>query len=109
MLLIRSENPRRSQAENPLNLLSENPRPALYIAPGKPVQNAFVESVNGRLRDECLNEHAFHSLAQARQIVEAWRIDYNAIRPHLSLCGLVPSSFANRLTKRSQIEVGPNL
>lgn len=80
-----------------------------YIAPGKPVQNAFVESFNGRLRDECLNEHAFHSLPQARQIVEAWRIDYNTIRPHSSLGGLAPSVFANRLPKRSQIEAGPNL
>jgi putative transposase len=109
MLLIRSENPRRSQAENSLKRPSENPRPALYITPGKPVHNAFVESFNGRLRDECLNEHAFHSLPQARQIVEALRIDYNTIRPHSSLGGFVPSMFANRLTKRSQIEVGPNL
>jgi putative transposase len=52
-----------------------------YIAPGKPVQNAFVESFNGRLRDQCLNEHAFASLAEARSIVETWRIDYNTVRP----------------------------
>jgi putative transposase len=65
-----------------------------YIAPGKPVQNAFVESFNGKLRDECLNEHVFGSLAEARRIVEAWRRDYNAVRPHTSLGGLSPAEFA---------------
>jgi putative transposase len=80
-----------------------------YIAPGKPVQNAFVESFNGRLRDECLNEHVFRSLSQARGIVEAWRIDYNTVRPHSSLGGLAPSVFANRPSKEGQIEAGPNL
>src|SRR3974390_3290801 len=48
-----------------------------YIAPGKPMQNGFVESFNGRLRDECLNEHLFDTLRQAREIVEEWRTDYN--------------------------------
>jgi putative transposase len=80
-----------------------------YIAPGKPVQNAFVESFNGRLRDECLNEHVFRSLPQARTIVEAWRIDYNTVRPHSSLGGLPPSVFANRPFTEGQIEAGPNL
>lgn len=80
-----------------------------YIAPGKPVQNAFVESFNGRLRDECLNEHVFRSLSEARRIVEAWRIDYNTVRPHSSLEGLAPSVFANRLSPESQIKAGPNL
>ena len=67
-----------------------------YIAPGKPQQNGFVESFNGRLRDECLNEHLFSSLAAARQIIEAWRIDYNVERPHTSLDGLTPAAFAAR-------------
>jgi putative transposase len=80
-----------------------------YIAPGKPVQNAFVESFNGRLRDECLNEHVFRSLSQARALVEAWRIDYNTVRPHSSLGGLPPSVFANRPLQKGQIEAGPNL
>ena len=80
-----------------------------YIAPGKPVQNAFVESFNGRLRDECLNEHVFRSLYQARGIVEAWRIDYNTVRPHSSLGGLAPSVFANRPSMEGQNEAGPNL
>ena len=53
-----------------------------YIAPGKPTQNAFIESFNGRFRDECLNEHVFLTLAEARRTIEAWRNDYNARRPH---------------------------
>jgi len=65
-----------------------------YIAPGKPQQNGFMESFNGKLRDECLNEHVFSSLAQARHIIEAWRIDYNTVRPHSSLGYLTPEEFA---------------
>jgi len=67
-----------------------------YIAPGKPMQNGFVESFNGRLRDECLNEHLFTNLSEARRIIEAWRIDYNTNRPHSSLDGLTPTEFAAR-------------
>ena len=67
-----------------------------YIQPGKPMQNGFVESFNGRLRDECLNEHLFTNLRHARQIIAAWRIDYNTNRPHTSLDGLTPLEFATR-------------
>lgn len=67
-----------------------------YIMPGKPTQNGFIESFNGRLRDECLNEHLFGSLNQARRIIEDWRIDYNTARPHTSLGGLTPTEFAAR-------------
>ena len=67
-----------------------------YIAPGKPVQNGFVESFNGRLRDECLNEHLFAGLAEARRIIAEWRCDYNTTRPHTSLDGLTPNEFAAR-------------
>ena len=70
-----------------------------YIAPGKPMQNGFVESFNGRLRDECLNEHLFANLKEARQIIEEWRIDYNTNRPHTSLNGLTPTEFAARPTE----------
>lgn len=56
-----------------------------FIEPGKPTQNAVMESFNGRLRDECLNQHWFTTLADARQRIEDWRIDYNEIRPHSSL------------------------
>ena len=62
-----------------------------YIAPGKPTENAFIESFNGRLRDECLNEEAFDSLAHARRVLARWRHDYNHVRPHSSLGGLTPA------------------
>ena len=78
-----------------------------YIAPGKPMQNAFVESFNGRLRDECLNENLFGNLAEARQIIETWRIDYNINRPHTSLNGQTPTEFAQRLrsTRPASLEL----
>lgn len=65
-----------------------------YIAPGKPTQNALIESFNGRFRDECLNEHVFVTLAEARQTIEVWREDYNARRPHKSLGHLTSNEFA---------------
>jgi putative transposase len=65
-----------------------------YIAPGKPTQNAFIESFNGKFRDECLNESSFASLQEARDIIESWRIDYNDQRPHGSLGQLMPNAFA---------------
>jgi putative transposase len=65
-----------------------------YIDPGKPVQNAFIESFNGRLRDEFLNETLFTSLMQARLTLEEWRRDYNAVRPHSRLGWLTPAAYA---------------
>lgn len=65
-----------------------------YIAPGKPTQNAFIESFNGRLRDELLNETLFRSLPHARAVLEAWRQDYNAKRPHSRLGWLTPLAYA---------------
>jgi putative transposase len=67
-----------------------------HIEPGKPVQNAFIESFNRKLRDECLNEYVFSSLGEARAIIEAWRHDYNHLRPHSSLGYLAPEEFAAR-------------
>lgn len=69
-----------------------------YIAPGKPTQNAFVESFNGKFRDECLNESSFASLQEARDIIEAWRADYNDKRPHRSLGQLTLNAFASAQT-----------
>ncbi len=69
-----------------------------YIAPGKPYQNGFIESFNARLRDECLNETIFTSLAHAREELEAWRHDYNHFRPHSSLGNRTPA----------EIGAGPN-
>ena len=65
-----------------------------FIRPGKPIENAYVESFNGKFRDECLNEHWFVSLADATAVIEAWRIDYNTVRPHSSLAGRTPMQFA---------------
>ena len=73
-----------------------------YIEPGKPVQNAFVESFNSKLRDECLNEHVFLSLAEARETIEAWRHDYNHRRPHSSLGALTPAEFAALKERETQ-------
>jgi putative transposase len=64
------------------------------ILPAKPQQNGFVESFNGRFRDECLNEHLFRNLAHARTVIDAWQADYNAVRPHTSLNGMTPQAFA---------------
>lgn len=64
-----------------------------FIEPGKPNQNATIESFNGRLRDELLNEHAFPTVFHARSAIEAWRIDYNEKRPHTQLDGLTPAEF----------------
>lgn len=67
------------------------------IQPGKPNQNAYVESFNGRLRDECLNEHWFTNLLQARTTIETWRREYNEERPKKALGGLTPSLYARQL------------
>ncbi len=69
-----------------------------YIAPGKPQQNVFVESFNGKLRDECLNETLFGSLAEARSMLEEWQEDYNTHRPHSALGNLTPREFAEKRT-----------
>ena len=71
-----------------------------YIAPGKPIQNAFIESFNGRLRDELLNETLFSSLAHARSALSNWRIDYNDHRPHSGLGWLTPAEFAQTINPR---------
>ncbi len=67
-----------------------------FIQPGKPVQNAFIESFNGKFRDDCLNEHWFVDLNDARRTIEAFRRDYNSYRPHSSLGGQTPEEFARR-------------
>jgi putative transposase len=65
-----------------------------YIQPGKPYQNGYIESFNGKLRDECLNENIFTSLQEAKRLVEAWREEYNERRPHSSLNGKTPNEVA---------------
>lgn len=73
-----------------------------FIRPGKPVENAFIESFNGRLRDECLNQHWFLSVPDARRIIESWRAHYNAARPHRGLRGLTPEQYAMTLKTKDQ-------
>lgn len=72
-----------------------------FIRPGKPVKNCFIESFNGRLRDECLNSACFSTLADAQHIIEAWRHDYNTTRPHGGLAGRTPIEYSQELQSRT--------
>lgn len=81
-----------------------------FIRPGKPVDNCYIESFNGRFRDECLNEHWFLSMQHARSTIEAWRIEYNTERPHSSLDDLTPEEFRDaHASRRSADRVRENL
>ncbi len=84
-----------------------------FITPGKPSQNGYIESFNGKLRDECLNETEFLNLTHARNIIEAFREDYNDTRPHSSLADLTPSEFAAKIARAPmgapQDPIGPAL
>ena len=71
--------------------------PLTYIAPGKPMQNGFVESFNGRMRDELLNETMFRNLAHTRTVIAAWAADYNTERPHSALDYRTPAEYARTL------------
>ena len=82
-------------------LAERGPKPR-YIDPGCPWQNPYGESFNGRLRDECLNEHWFTSLAHARAIIEDWRREYNDERPKRALGGLTPTAYALQLTGQTE-------
>lgn len=73
-----------------------------YIAPGKPMQNGFVESFNGSFRDECLNETLFSSLAEARSRIQSWKEDYNQHRPHSSLGYVTPAEYAMKMALEKQ-------
>ena len=76
-----------------------------FIEPGKPTQNAFVESFNGKFRDSCLNQHWFRSLADARTTIDEWRKDYNEVRPHSALGYQPPSVFAKEMAWKLSLEV----
>ena len=67
-----------------------------FIRPGKPTQNAKIESLNGRIRDELLNPHLFRSITEVRAAADLWRTDYNEVRPHSALGYLTPREFAAR-------------
>jgi len=77
-----------------------------FIEPGKPMQNGYIESFNGKFRDECLNEHWFFDVFDARRIIEVWREDYNKERPHSSLGYLTPEAFAAIVKKDEQTKMG---
>jgi len=76
-----------------------------FIDPGKPMQNAFIESFNGKFRDECLSQHWFVSLDEARSVSEEWRIDYNERRPHRSLQQQTPAEFAAKCNSKQAAEL----
>jgi putative transposase len=79
-----------------------------FIQPGKPNQNCYIESFNGRYRDEFLNQHIFNTLDQARDLIESWRDDYNRQRPHSSLGGLTPHEFTLKwMAENQQPETDP--
>jgi putative transposase len=78
-----------------------------FNSPGKPVDNAFIESFNRTARNECLNDNWFLSLSHAREVIEEWRNDYNNIRPHSALDGLTPAEFAAQRQEISQSLVFP--
>lgn len=80
-----------------------------FIRPGKPVENAFIESFNGRLRQECLNQHHFLDLEEARKKIEDWRVRYNGFRPHRTLDGLTPEDFAKQWRAKNDDNHTPKL
>jgi len=99
--VIRTDNGPEFVGKAMLNWAYRNGVSLKLIEPGKPNQNAYVESFNGRLRDECLNEHWFTSLQHARVVIEDWRREYNERRPKKSLGGLTPALYAKQLAEKA--------
>ena len=98
--MIRSDNGQEFIGKSKLTWAHRHGISLRLIEPGKPNQNAYVESLSGRLRDGCLNEHWFMSLAHARALIETWRREYNEERPKKSLDGITPSQYATKLAKK---------
>lgn len=107
--VIRSDNGREFCGRAMAVWAHENAVQLRFIEPGKPNQNAYVESFNGRLRDECLNEHWFTTLPHARAIIEDWRRDYNEQRPKRDLGGLPPAVYAAALAKQQATAVSESV
>lgn len=80
-----------------------------FIRPGKPTDNCFIESFNGRFRDECLDANLFTSLAEAKKVIEEWRQDYNTLRPHGSLGGMSPDEYRRSSKGENLKDQSPNL
>ena len=99
--VIRTDNGPEFVGRAMLNWAHRNGVSLRLIEPGKPNQNAYVESFNSRLRDECLNEHWFVSLAHARTVIEDWRREYNEQRPKKTLGGLTPALYARRMAEKA--------
>lgn len=99
--IIRTDNGKEFCGRAMLTWAHRNNVTLRLIEPGKPNQNAFIESFNGRFRDECLNEHWFLNLEHARVIIEAWRKEYTEERPKKALGGLTPAAYARQLAERS--------
>ena len=98
--IIRTDNGKEFTGTAILTWAHRNGVDLRLIEPGKPNQNAYIESFNGRLRDECLNEHWFTSLQHARVLIERWRREYNEERPKKQLGGLTPAAYAKTLTEK---------
>jgi putative transposase len=73
----------------------------IFIDPGKPMQNGYIESFNGKFRAECLDQHWFRNLSEAKEVIEDWRLEYNYVRPHMSLDNLTPNEYAMRILDNS--------
>ncbi len=99
--IIRTDNGKEFTSKAMLNWAHDHGVTLRLIEPGKPNQNAYIESFNGRLRDECLNEHWFRNIHHARELIEAWRNEYNEERPKKGLGGLTPSQYAKQLAEKN--------
>jgi len=104
--IIRSDNGAEFTGKAMLNWAYRNRVTLKLIEPGKPNQNAYIESFNGRLRDECLNEHWFTSLPHARVVIENWRREYKEERPKRALGGLTPASYAKQMAEKALTMTG---
>lgn len=99
--IIRSDNGKEFTGKDMLTWAHRHQVTLRLIEPGKPNQNAYVESFNGRLRDECLNEHWFLNLDHARMLIDVWRREYNEDRPKRHLDGLTPAQYAKKLIQNA--------
>lgn len=107
-LIIRTDNGKEFTGRAMLTWAHRHGIALRLIEPGKPTQNAYIESFNGRLRDECLNEHWFASLQHAKVEIERWRREYNEERPKRVLGGLTPTAYAKQLAEKT-ITINPGL
>lgn len=101
--IIRTDNGKEFTGKAMLTWAHEHGIALRLIEPGKPNQNAYIESFNSRFRDECLNEHWFFSLHHARVLIAAWRTDYNEQRPKKGLGGLTPTQYAKKLSEEENM------